>query len=307
MTPARRGPARRSKRALRVAGEHRRAGGRELGLGQHGGRARGSRRTAPPRAPCRPANGSRNTVVGLAPPTPNQRSRVTGWSIRPITGASSCSTAISVVNSGRPVMKARVPSIGSSTQRQRAPAGPVSPASSPRIASAGCRAAITARIAASAARSARVTGLRSSLSSSPGSSTRKNGRIASPAALAASSAVSRRSPSATALSATALSATALSATALSATALSARAPAARALGGVAPSGMAPSGMAPSGVVLEGWTPARGAAVATAPVELGPLNAPVPACAGRRSRRRGSSRRRPRDSTSSCRPRTRSGS
>ena len=63
-------------------------------------------------------------------------------------------------NVGRPVMKARVPSIGSSTQRSRE-SGRSSPNSSPSTPCSGKRSARTARIACSALRSAMVTGERS--------------------------------------------------------------------------------------------------------------------------------------------------
>ena len=52
-----------------------------------------------------------------APLTPTKRSPSTGWSRMPSTGLPSCSSAISEPHSCRPVMKARVPSTGSSTQR----------------------------------------------------------------------------------------------------------------------------------------------------------------------------------------------
>ncbi len=67
------------------------------------------------RVPTRPPSGPRNRVG--RPATPTQRSPVTGWSMTPISGRSPSSSATSEPNIGRPVMKARVPSIGSSTQR----------------------------------------------------------------------------------------------------------------------------------------------------------------------------------------------
>jgi hypothetical protein len=67
-----------------------------------------------------PPKGPRNRVG--RPATPIQRSPVTGWSMTPRIGVSPSSRPISVPKTGRPVMKARVPSIGSSTQRNRASA-----------------------------------------------------------------------------------------------------------------------------------------------------------------------------------------
>ena len=68
---------------------------------------------------------------------PTQRSRRIDWSIMPSTGAPRWSSAISVPNSGRPVMNDLVPSIGSSTQTNSAS---VRPCHAPRR---GCRAAGT--------------------------------------------------------------------------------------------------------------------------------------------------------------------
>ena len=90
-------------------------------------------------------------------------------------GVSPSSSAISVPNVGRPVMKARVPSIGSSTQRSRA-CGRSRPNSSPRMPCSGKRSASTARIACSALRSAIVTGERSDL----GRRRSRRGRMAGP-------------------------------------------------------------------------------------------------------------------------------
>ncbi len=58
------------------------------------------------------------SIRTLRPWTPRKRSPKTGWSRMPSTGTSSFSSAISEPHSCRPVMKARVPSTGSSTQRQ---------------------------------------------------------------------------------------------------------------------------------------------------------------------------------------------
>ena len=139
------------------------------------------------RQPARPPNGPRK-VVGR-PMAPIQRSRVTGWSITPRIGVSPSSSAISVPKVGRPLTKARVPSIGSSTQRSRA-SGRSRPNSSPRIPWSGKRSASTARIACSALRSAIVTGERSDLVSIA-KPARKNGRTTAPATSAAASAAAR--------------------------------------------------------------------------------------------------------------------
>ena len=96
------------------------------------------------------------------------------------------SNAIRVPKVGRPVMKARVPSIGSSTQRIRA-SGRSRPNSSPSTPCSGNRSVSTARIACSAVRSAMVTGERSAFRSAP-SPARKNGRTTAPATSAAASA-----------------------------------------------------------------------------------------------------------------------
>ena len=57
------------------------------------------------------------------PPAPQKRSPVKGWFISPSTGSPASSRPISVPHSGMPVMKARVPSIGSMIQlRWPAPA-----------------------------------------------------------------------------------------------------------------------------------------------------------------------------------------
>src|SRR6266700_5756575 len=86
-------------------------------------------------------------------------------------------------------MKDLVPSIGSSTQMNSASSRSL-PNSSPMMPWAGKRFAISCRIAASAARSAAVTGDRSGLSSTA-IGRRKYGRIASPAASARSIARAR--------------------------------------------------------------------------------------------------------------------
>jgi hypothetical protein len=82
-----------------------------------------------------------------------------------------CKSAISVPQIGRPVMKARVPSIGSSTQTYSASARST-PCSSPYTPCSGTSLERIARIAASASRSAIVTGL-ASLLSSTGTGVRK--------------------------------------------------------------------------------------------------------------------------------------
>ena len=84
--------------------------------------ARAGRRTAPPRRARRrraPGSAGRSSVVG-SPATPTQRSRRIDWSMMPSTGSPPRSSAISVPNSGRPVMNDLVPSIGSSTQTSSA-------------------------------------------------------------------------------------------------------------------------------------------------------------------------------------------
>ena len=109
--------------------------------------------------------GTPPNVVGR-PATPTQRSRWTGWSMMPSTGQPSSSSAISVPKMARPATKERVPSIGSRTHcRPDTPA--FTPYSSPWMPSPERSASISRRIAASASRSARVTGEASSLSSSP--------------------------------------------------------------------------------------------------------------------------------------------
>src|ERR1700731_1397369 len=90
-------------------------------------------------------------------------------------------------------MKDLVPSIGSSTQTNSASARS-GPYSSPMMPCSGKRAAISWRIAASAARSATVTGDRSALSSTA-ILWRKYGRIPSPAASARSAASARNASS----------------------------------------------------------------------------------------------------------------
>src|SRR5262245_55589268 len=103
----------------------------------------------------------------------------------PYTGSPPRSSAISVPHTGRPQIKDFVPSIGSSAQTYSASVRSL-PYSSPMMPWSGKLFRIIARIAASAARSAAVTGsnprpcdLFSMLSV-----VRKNGRIASPAAAA---------------------------------------------------------------------------------------------------------------------------
>ncbi len=80
-----------------------------------------------------------------------------GWCIMPKAGRPWCSSAISVPQTGKPPMNALVPSIGSSTQTYSASARS-SPNSSPTIPCWGKFVEISRRIAASAARSASVTG-----------------------------------------------------------------------------------------------------------------------------------------------------
>ena len=103
----------------------------------------------------------------------------------PKTGAPLRVSAISEPQAGMTVMNDFVPSIGSSTQTYSAPVFS-SPCSSPTIPCPGKLRLIIVRIADSAARSAAVTGSKPAaapLSSTP-SAVRKNGRIASPDAVA---------------------------------------------------------------------------------------------------------------------------
>src|SRR5205807_6811807 len=111
----------------------------------------------------------------------------------PRIGRRSRVSAISVPNSGTPLMKDLVPSIGSRTQTNGA-SSRSRPNSSPMMPCSGKRAAISRRIAVSAARSAAVTGDRSGLSSTV-IGWRKYGRIASPAASARSAASARNGSS----------------------------------------------------------------------------------------------------------------
>ena len=129
----------------------------------------------------RQRTGAPFNVVGR-PAAPTQRSREIGWSMMPRTGRPLWASAINVPNSGTPLIKDLVPSIGSSTQTSSA-SSRTRPYSSPIIPCAGNRASINCRIAASAARSAMVTGVRSGLSSTS-IAVRKCGRIAAPAASA---------------------------------------------------------------------------------------------------------------------------
>src|SRR5439155_22840704 len=101
----------------------------------------------------------------------------------------------SVPNSGTPLIKDLVPSIGSSTQTYSA-SSRSRPNSSPMTPCSGNSAAISSRIACSAARSAIVTGERSGLSSTV-SGARKCGRIAAPAASASRVARARKRSSST--------------------------------------------------------------------------------------------------------------
>ena len=82
----------------------------------------------------------------------------------PSTGWPRWSSAISVPKIGRPVMKALVPSIGSSTQTYSASVR-TAPCSSPNTPCSGTCSVSSARMAVSASRSAMVTGLWSVLSS----------------------------------------------------------------------------------------------------------------------------------------------
>src|SRR5258708_3302243 len=107
----------------------------------------------------------------------------------PRIGRPACINAINVPNSGTPLMKDLVPSIGSSTQTNSA-SSRSRPYSSPKMPWSGNRALMSRRIAASAARSAAVTGLRSGLSSTA-REVRKYGRITAPAASASSEARAR--------------------------------------------------------------------------------------------------------------------
>src|SRR5436190_5175965 len=127
-------------------------------------------------------------VVGR-PATPTQRSREIGWSMMPRIGRLARVSAVNVPNSGTPLMKDFVPSIGSNVHTNSA-FPRTRPNSSPMIPCSGKRFSISDRIACSAARSAAVTGVRSALSSIV-SGCRKYGRIASPAASARRSASSR--------------------------------------------------------------------------------------------------------------------
>ena len=70
--------------------------------------------------------------VDCRPATPSQRSLRIGWSITPITGTPRWRRAISVPKIGRPVRKALVPSIGSSTHTNSASARSL-PSSSPTM------------------------------------------------------------------------------------------------------------------------------------------------------------------------------
>src|SRR5258705_11142327 len=128
--------------------------------------------------------------VEAHPAPPIQRSREMGWSMMPRIGRPCWASATSVPNNGTPLMKDLVPSIGSSTQTnsESARSGPYS---SPMMPCSGKRAAISRRIAVSAARSATVTGDRSGLSVTA-MGWRKCGRIASPAASARSPASARK-------------------------------------------------------------------------------------------------------------------
>src|SRR5665213_2211171 len=88
---------------------------------------------------------------------PMKRSRNTGWSMMPRIGRVPSCSAIKVPQVWRPVIKGRVPSIGS--RIQVLPLVPASwPRSSPRMPSVGRSAWISFRIASSAPRSASVTG-----------------------------------------------------------------------------------------------------------------------------------------------------
>jgi hypothetical protein len=86
-------------------------------------------------------------------------------------------------------MNARVPSIGSSTHRNRA-SGRSTPNSSPTIPHSGQSRPSTARIASSAPRSAIVTGDWSAYKSAA-TDPRNNGRITDPAASAAAIAAAK--------------------------------------------------------------------------------------------------------------------
>src|SRR5579872_2884115 len=133
--------------------------------------------------------------VGGRPAAPIQRSREIGWSMTPRIGRPCRARAISVPNSGTPLIKDLVPSIGSSTQTNSA-SSRSRPNSSPMMPWSGKRAAINCRIAVSAARSAAVTGDRSALSSTR-IAWRKYGRIAAPAASASSAASAKAASSGT--------------------------------------------------------------------------------------------------------------
>src|SRR5580704_12621761 len=97
-------------------------------------------------------------------------------------------SAIKVPQAGRPQMKDLVPSIGSSTQTYSA-SGRSAPSSSPTTPCSGKVRLISARMAASAARSAAVTGSKppDRLLFSTLSALRKNGRMVSPETVASSS------------------------------------------------------------------------------------------------------------------------
>lgn len=128
-------------------------------------------------------------------PSPANRSPVKGCAIMPKVGRPLLFRPISVPHTGRPVMKERVPSIGSSTHTRSA-SSRSEPYSSPRMPWSGKHSPISARIAASAARSATVTGSKAAPSSlfSTASRERKCGRIAAPAASASRSRKATRSP-----------------------------------------------------------------------------------------------------------------
>src|SRR5258707_443820 len=106
----------------------------------------------------------------------------------PNTGSPSRMSAISVPQAGMPEMNDLVPSIGSSAHTYSASTPPL-PNSSPMMPCSGKARWIIARMQRSAARSAWVTGSNwpPLLLSSTESEVRKNGRIASPEAVASSS------------------------------------------------------------------------------------------------------------------------
>src|SRR5665213_1219055 len=110
-------------------------------------------------AQARTFKGSRasGVIISDLPSWPMKRSRNTGWSMMPRIGRVPSCNAINVPQVWRPVMKGRVPSIGS--RIQVLPLVPASwPRSSPRMPSVGRSAWISFRIASSAPRSASVTG-----------------------------------------------------------------------------------------------------------------------------------------------------